>query len=174
MKLLAWYQYMGRASRPHGQSRNILKCPLQHQTSMPKHAKGKSTFLLWGTINTSIISSVLLEIFMLYICVLWKLLKHHGKLGSDRILYRKSYSNSRILYRKSFCMTLLGPGWPESHTVQSSTPSTLDYRLFLLEILWYEAYWLICGPGTTQYSPVLLKVQFFDPEAVRYFPGCCK
>ena len=96
-----------------------------------KLCKGISTFLLWGAINTSTISIVSLEIYMLYICVLWKLLKHHGKLGSDRILYRKSYSNSRILYRKSFCMTLLGPGWPESHMLQCSTPSTLDYRLFL-------------------------------------------
>ena len=57
-------------------------------------------------------------------------------------------------------MTLLGPGWPESHTEQSSTPSTPGYRFLLLEILWYEAYWLICGPGATQYSPVPLKVHF--------------
>jgi len=71
-------------------------------------------------------------------------------------------------------MTLPGPGWPQSHTIQSSTLSTLDYRFLLLEILWYEAYWLMYGPGATQYSPVLLKVRFFDPEAVRYFPGCCK
>ena len=57
-------------------------------------------------------------------------------------------------------MTLPGPGWPESHTVQSSTPSTPDNRFLLLEILWYEAYWLICGPGAIQYSPVLHMVQF--------------
>ena len=57
-------------------------------------------------------------------------------------------------------MALLGPGWPESHTVQSSTPSTPDYRFLLLEILWYEAYWLMYGPGATQYSKVNLKVQF--------------
>ena len=71
-------------------------------------------------------------------------------------------------------MTLLGPGWPESHTVQSSTPSTPDHRFLLLETLWYEAYWLMYGPGATQYSPVPLKVQFFDPVVVRYFPGCSK
>ena len=76
--------------------------------------------------------------------------------------------------KKSHCTTLPGPGWPESHTVQCGTPSTLDNKLFLLEILWYEAYWLMYGPGATQYSPVLLMVRFFDPEAVRYFPGCCK
>ena len=144
-----------------------------------KSCKGQSPFLLWGAINTSTISIVLLEIYMLYFCILWKLLKHHGKLGSDgiicdRILYRKFYNSDRILYRKSYCMTLLGPGWPESHTVQSSTPSTPDDRFLLLEILWYEAYWLICGPGATQYSPVPLMVLYFDSEAVRDFSGCCK
>ena len=91
-----------------------------------------------------------------------------------RLLYRKYYNSYSIMHRKPYSMTLLGPGWPESHTVQYSTPRTLNYRFLLLEILWYEAYWLICGPGATQYSLVPLKVQFFDPVVVRYFPGCCK
>ena len=125
-----------------------------------KTCKGQTPFLLWEDTNTSTASNVLMEIYMLYTCILWNLLKHHRKLGSDRILDRKSYSNIRILYRKSYCMTLPGPGWPQSHTIQSSTLSTLDYRFLLLEILWYEAYWLICGPGATQYSPVPLMVQF--------------
>ena len=138
----------------------VIQVPLSAPNIHLKICKGQSPFLLWGAINTSTTSIILLEIYMLNICVLWKLLKHHGKLGSDRILYRKSYNSDRILYRKSYCMTLLGPGWPQSHTIQSSTLSTLDYRFLLLEILWYEAYWLICGPGATQYSPVPLKVQF--------------
>ena len=50
----------------------------------------------------------------------------------------------------------------------------LTISLLLEILLWYEAYWLMCGPGATQYSPVLLKDQFYDPVDVRYFPGYCK
>jgi hypothetical protein len=57
-------------------------------------------------------------------------------------------------------MILLSPGWPQSHTVQSSTPRTPDTRFLLLEIIWYKAYWLMYGPVAAQYSPVLLKTQF--------------
>ena len=75
-----------------------------------KTCKGQIPCLLWGDTNTSTTSIVLLEIYMLHISVLWKLLKHHGKLGSDRILDKKSYSNNRIIHRKSYCMTLPSPG----------------------------------------------------------------
>jgi hypothetical protein len=77
---------------------------------------------------------------MLHISILWKLLKHHGKLGSDRILYRKSYISDRIIHRKSYGMTLLGPEWPQSSTVQSSTlrspeRSGVTPKAFLIGVL---------------------------------------
>jgi hypothetical protein len=131
-----------------------------------KTCKEQFLYLLYGNTNTSITGIVLLGIYMLHICILWKLLKHHGKLGSDRILYRKSYGNNRILYRKSYSMTLPDPGWHESHTVQSSTPRPLDLTGFctknlvtkaetsVLKIGQYEGYHGPVGPcrHIVQYS----------------------
>ena len=36
------------------------------------------------------------------------------------------------------------------------------------------AYQAMCGPGTTQFCPVLLRAQCFGTVAVGYFPGCYK